>query len=246
MHKRHQKILEIINNRKKVSVNALSELTQVSVVTIRNDLTILEEQAYIKRTHGFAELLDRDVMSDRIQLHFSLKQKLAKYALQFIHDGDAVFIEGGSTNALLARELVSFKGELVVITVCTYIASLLKEAKFDVILLGGLLQYKSESMVGPLTRMCVSQTHFNKAFLGIDGYHQDVGFTGRDMMRAEVINCVLEKCTQNYVITDLSKFGTIHPYPLQSHRIQHIITDKNLDLNIEKELIQQGIHVYKL
>lgn len=246
MHKRHQKILELINNRQKISVNELSKLTNVSVVTIRNDLSYLEEQNFIKRTHGFAEILDRDVMSERIQLNFSLKQRLAKYALNFIEDGDSIFIEGGSTNALLARELLNFEGEIVVITVCTYIAQLLKEAKFDVILLGGLLQAKSDSVIGPLTRMCITQTHFNKAFLGIDGYHPEMGFTGRDMMRAEVINCVLDKGAQNYVITDSSKFGSVFAYTIAIDKIKHIITDNDLDINFENDIMKKSINVYKL
>ncbi|WP_392567098.1 DeoR family transcriptional regulator [Utexia brackfieldae] len=246
MHKRHQKILELINHRQKVSVNELSQLTDVSVVTIRHDLSYLQAQNYVKRTHGFAEILDRDVMSDRIQLNFSLKQQLAKYALKFIDDGDSIFIEGGSTNALLARELLNFDGEIIVITVCTYIAELLKEAKFDVILFGGLLQAKSESVVGPLTRMCVNHTHFNKAFLGVDGYHPDVGFTGRDMMRAEVINSVLDKGVQNYVITDSSKFGSIFPYTISANKIKHIITDNNLDQKFEAALKNESVNIYKL
>lgn len=246
MDKRHQKILELINLRQKISVAELSKLTDVSVVTIRNDLSYLEEQNYIKRTHGFAEILDRDIMSDRIQLNFSLKQRLAKYALEFIEDGDSIFIEGGSTNALLARELLNFNGEIIVITVCTYIAELLKNAKFDVILLGGLLQAKSESVVGPLTRICIKHTHFNKAFLGIDGYHPDIGFTGRDMMRAEVINCVLDKGAQNYIITDSSKFGAVFAYTISTNKIKSIITDGNLDPTYETTLKKESVNIYKL
>lgn len=246
MQKRHQKILELINNQQKISVNELSKLTGVSVVTIRNDLSYLEQQNYLKRTHGFAEILDHDVMSDRIKLNFSLKQRLAKYALNFIEDGDSIFIEGGSTNALLARELLNFKGEIIVITVCTYIAELLKDAKFDVILLGGLLQAKSASVIGPLTRMCINHTHFNKAFFGIDGYHPDVGFTGRDMMRAEVINCVLDKGAQNYVITDSSKFGSVFAYTIAVDKIKHVITDNLLDAKFVTDLKKSSINVYKL
>lgn len=246
MHKRHQKILELINNRRKISVNELSQLTDVSVVTIRNDLSYLEEKNYVKRTHGFAEILDRDMMSDRIQLNFTLKQRLAKYALTFINHGDSIFIEGGSTNSLLARELLSFEGEIIVITVCTHIAQLLKDATFDVILLGGLLQSKSESVVGPLTKMCINNTHFNKVFLGIDGYHPNVGFTGRDMMRAEVINCVLDKGAENYVIADSSKFGSVFPYTISANKIKHIITDREIDPKFETILSNESVSVYKL
>lgn len=246
MNHRHQLILETINNKRKVSVNELAELTGVSVVTIRNDLSLLEQQSYVKRSHGFAELLDRDAMSDRMELNYSLKLRLAKFASSLVEDGDAIFIEGGSTNSLLARELLSFKGELVVITVCTYIASLLKDAPFDVILLGGLLQTKSESVVGSLTRSCIGLTHFNKAFLGIDGYSEETGFTGRDMLRADVINCVLQKGANNIVIADSSKFGQVYSYPLQSEHVDHIITDSALNQQMQQALLKQQIRIDKV
>lgn len=249
MNERHQLILELISSKKKISVNELSKITGVSVVTIRHDLNYLEQQSYIKKYHGYAELLDRDNVGDRVQINFSVKQSLAKYAATLIKNGDCIFIEGGSTNALLARELLSFDGELVVITICTYIASLLKEASFDVILLGGLLQSKSENLVGPLTKIGIMQTHFNKAFLGIDGYHPDSGFTGRDMMRADVINCVIDKGTENIIIADSSKFGQIFSYTLSigsTSAVSQIITDNNLDKNIEHRLMEKNILIYKV
>ncbi|XPE66135.1 hypothetical protein ACNKHR_29125 [Shigella flexneri] len=42
---------------------------------------------------------------------------------------------------------------------------------------------KSESMVGPFTRQCIQQVHFSKAFIGIDGWQPETGFTGREMTR---------------------------------------------------------------
>jgi DeoR/GlpR family transcriptional regulator of sugar metabolism len=42
-------------------------------------------------------------------------------------------------------------------------------------------------MVGPLTRQYVQQVHFSKAFIGIDGWQPETGFTGRDMMRSDVL-----------------------------------------------------------
>lgn len=61
------------------------------------------------------------------------------------------------------------------------------------VLLGGLFQHQSESVVGPLTRLCIEQVHFSKAFIGVDGFHPEMGFTYRDMMRADVVNSVLAK-----------------------------------------------------
>lgn len=77
------------------------------------------------------------------------------------------------------------------------------------ILLGGMLQKQSEAMVGPITRASLKLVHFSKSFIGIDGYTPETGFTGRDMMRTDILNCVLQKCQQNIILTDSSKFGHI-------------------------------------
>jgi DeoR/GlpR family transcriptional regulator of sugar metabolism len=69
-------------------------------------------------------------------------------------------------------------------------------------------------MVGPLTRQYIQQVHFSKAFIGIDGWQPETGFTGRDMMRADVVNAVLEKGSEAIVLSDSSKFSAVHPYPL--------------------------------
>ncbi len=82
------------------------------------------------------------------------------------------------------------------------------------ILLGGIYQKRSESMVGPLTRQFIQQVHFSKAFIGIDGWQAETGFTGRDMMRADVVNAVLEKHCEAIILSDSSKFSAVHPIRL--------------------------------
>ena len=88
---------------------------------------------------------------------------------------------------------------------------------------------KSESMVGPLTRQCIQQVHFSKAFIGIDGWQPEIGFTGRDMMRTDVVNAVLEKECEAIVLTDSSKFGAVHSYSIGPvERFNRVITDSKI------------------
>lgn len=113
------------------------------------------------------------------------------------------------------------------------------------VLLGGLFQHQSESVVGPLTRLCIEQVHFSKAFIGVDGFHPEVGFTGRDMMRADVVNSVLAKGVTNVVITDSSKFGAIHPSPLGTPgQIGVLVTDDALPVTMRSTLTARGITVH--
>ncbi|VDZ83501.1 Bacterial regulatory proteins, deoR family [Kluyvera intermedia] len=66
-----------------------------------------------------------------------------------------------------ARELAT-QPDVTIITVSSYIAHLLKETPGEVILLGGIYQKKSESMVGAIgPASTFQQVHFSKAFIGI-------------------------------------------------------------------------------
>lgn len=233
----------MVIDRGRVSVTDLAKTTGVSEVTIRQDLNLLEKRSYLRRAHGYAVPLESDDVETRMMSNYTLKRNLAEFAASLVNDGETVFIENGSSNALLARTLAEQK-RVTLITVSSYIAHLLKDTDCEVILLGGIYQKKSESMVGPLTRKFISEVHFSKAFIGIDGFLPETGFTGRDMMRADVVNAVLEKGTEAIVLTDSSKFGAMHPYTLGPiARFSRVITDDDLSNDAHQQLQTSGIKV---
>ncbi|MBR3747792.1 MAG: DeoR/GlpR transcriptional regulator [Selenomonadaceae bacterium] len=78
MRKRDTKILNVLGVRKKISVQELSELLQVTDVTIRKDLSVLEEKGLIKREHGFAVLPTSDDVSTRLLFNYETKRRIAR------------------------------------------------------------------------------------------------------------------------------------------------------------------------
>ncbi|MDL4915990.1 MAG: DNA-binding transcriptional regulator YciT [Enterobacterales bacterium endosymbiont of Blomia tropicalis] len=246
MNARHQYIIQLVNARGSIAVSELAQLTGVSEVTIRQDLNLLERDQFLRRIHGSALALDSDDVGTRMHTRYSIKQAIARHAAQLINKDESVFIEGGSTNALLARAL-SERHDVTVITVSHYIAHLLKDAACEVIVLGGMLQKSSESMIGPLTRYCIHQVHFHKAFVGIDGWHRETGFTGRNMLRCDVVDAVLAKGVDTFVLTDSSKFGQIYPYPLSpGYQVRRLITDNALDSASLLQLQDNGVEVIQV
>ncbi|RKQ38735.1 DNA-binding transcriptional regulator YciT [Enterobacter sp. R1(2018)] len=243
MNSRQQIILQMVIDQGRISVTDLAKTTGVSEVTIRQDLNLLEKRNYLRRAHGYAVVLESDDVETRMMNNYALKRTLAEFAATLVNDGETLFIENGSSNALLARTLAENK-RITLITVSSYIAHLLKDTDCEVILLGGIYQKKSESMVGPLTRQFIQQVHFNKAFIGIDGFLPETGFTGRDMMRADVVNAVLEKGSEAIILTDSSKFGATHPYTLGPiSRFSRIITDDGLSETAHQQLRNSGLQV---
>lgn len=160
MNTRQQTILQLVIERGRTGVAELAKETGVSTVTIRQDLNVLEQQNFLRRVHGYAEPINNDDVETRMMNNYTIKHRLAITAAALVKDGDTVFIENGSCNALLARELAMHK-HVTIVTVSSYIAHQLRETPCEVILLGGIYQKKSASMVGPLTRQFIAQVHFS-------------------------------------------------------------------------------------
>lgn len=246
VNERQKEIIYQVNELGQVSVAELAKDLAVSVVTIRHDLNFLEQNGYLKREHGYAVTVDSDNLDARMKIKFPLKQKIAEYAASLVENDEIIFIEGGSANALLAQHLAYTK-RITLITSSYYIAQLLKPTVLKVIVIGGEYQKKSDSVVGELACLAIKHLNFDKAFIGVDGFTPQTGFTGRDKMRTELVNTILAKPCENIIITDSSKFGQKQKYPFKPlTAINRIITDFNIDIDNENYLHNNKIIVDKV
>jgi DeoR/GlpR family transcriptional regulator of sugar metabolism len=242
MNKRQNKILEILGQNDQASVNTLSEKLKVSSVTIRQDLNFLEAEGLLKRVHGGAVLKDADDLVNRLGINYENKLRIARKVASCINEGETILIESGSVNVLLARELLKIK-KVTIVTTNVYIArQFRKNDQANIIILGGIYQHESETLLGKLTRTCIDQININKAFIGIDGYTTDSGFTLRDLSRAEISSYIIQKAQDVFIVSDSSKFGktelTNICYPSDIH---HIATNNDLDPGFQAEFRKAGI-----
>lgn len=205
---REEEIISIVSDQKKIEVNKLAEMLEVSKVTIRKDLDKLENRGIIHRQHGFALLNNEADINYRLAKNYDLKSKIAKKAAESVHDGDIIMIESGSSCALLAEELAFHKNDVTIITNSSFIASYIRKSDaVKVILLGGEYQKDSQVNVGPLIRKSISDFYVDKLFVGIDGYHAVRGFTGNDISRCDTTRVMAEHAEKTIILTDSSKFS---------------------------------------
>lgn len=196
----------------------------------------------MKRVHGGAVLEDADDLSNRLGFNYDKKLRIARKAASLVNEGETILIESGSANALLARELIN-RRNVILITTNVYIArQFRKNDQANIILLGGIYQQGSESLVGKITKVCLDQINFDKAFIGIDGYTAETGFTLRDLYRAEISSYIIKKSPEAIIVSDSSKFGkselTNICYPAD---IKRIATDSELDQQYRDEFTKAGI-----
>ena len=247
MNKRQSQILDLLTQNKKLKVTELSEVLNVSQVTIRKDLSALEESGIIVREHGYAKLNESDDINNRLAYHYDIKQKIAEKAVESIEDGETVMIESGSCCALVALEIAKTKKDVTLITNSAFIADYIrKTGNVRIILLGGEYQEESQVMVGPITRKCAEGFFVDKLFVGTDGFTKETGFTGNDYMRSEAVKDMAKQASNVIIVTDSVKFqqkGVVSL--LDTKKVSYVYTDSNIPEDAEEYLVENNIKVIK-
>ncbi|EHJ00901.1 transcriptional regulator, DeoR family [Clostridium sp. DL-VIII] len=244
MINRYTKLLEIVNENKRIEVSKLAELLKVSQVTIRKDLGALEEKGLLKREHGYAVMTSSDDINSRLAFNYDIKRKIAHLASELVSDGETIMIESGSSCALLAEELAYNKKDITIITNSTFIASYIREGNAKVVLLGGDYQPESQVVVGPLTRKSVKDFFVDKLFVGTDGYNSKIGFTGKNLMRTETVKAMAESADKIVILTVSSKFserGVVSQF--RTDEVDYVLTDTNIPEDVLESLRKEKVQV---
>ena len=149
MDERRETIVDFLKKETKISVEELSDRLKVSQVTIRKDLDSLEKRGLIERSHGNAIFSQQSRFNiaflEKLQLQAREKDLIAKVAASYVHEGDSIILDSGTTTLSLAKALVGRFKSLFVITNSVPAALELTKAGYDLLLVGG--QVRKHSLV---------------------------------------------------------------------------------------------------
>lgn len=242
---RQEKIISIVNERKKVEVNELAELLDVSKVTIRKDLDKLESKGFLHRQHGYAVLNNQDDINYRLAKNYDQKRRIAVKAAETVSDGETVMIESGSTCTILAEILAFQRQDITIITNSCFLANYVRKAEtVKIVLLGGEYQKESQVNVGPLVRTVVDNFRVDKLFVGIDGFDPKRGFTGSDISRCDTARSIATAAKQTVILTDSSKFeneGILTEFSFDE--VDQVFTDEDIRQQARLLMEEKNIQV---
>lgn len=208
---RQQKILELLNTSGVVKINELSELLQVSKETIRKDLSYLEENGKLKKSHGGAmSIKDRSniektpTIAERNDKYIATKIKLCQKAMELIPDQGVIFLDAGTTVQYMAKLLKDASGYMIVTTSLSC-ANALIGSKNVVLLTGGQLNEITLAMEGFQTVDFINDLKTDIAFLGTSGFDQHAGPASSELNDTQNKKAIAANSKLNVVIADSSK-----------------------------------------
>ena len=245
---RHKLIIEKLNREGFVSVAELSKELNVTMVTIRKDLKMLENRKLLFRSHGSATptspyVTDRPVNEKRLVM-VEEKKKIALKAASMVEEDDAIIIGSGTTVAELARSIPMSQKATVLTSAINVTLALIDHLDIEIVQLGGVIRKSSSSAVGHYAEEMLGNFSCSKLFLSVDGISPDFGLTTSNMMEAHLNVKMMNAVQKVIVLADSSKFGRKGFGKIcDIEDIDMVITDAGIaDLHL-KRLEEMGIEV---
>ncbi len=245
---RHEYILKKIKADHKITIQELCEKMNVSSVTIRKDLKMLEEKNLLYRTKGGASInnpyaIDRSI-SIKESINSDEKLKIAKRAVELIQDNDSILIGSGTTAFAVARQL-NPSNSLTVITPALKVAlELSGRPNVEVLQLGGLIRPNSSSVAGQYAMRILEEVSCGILFIGVDGIDLDYGVTISNLTEATLNQKMLTTSQKIVILADSTKFGRRGLGKICNlDEVDYIITDKNIPSQYIPTLEEAGIKV---
>jgi DeoR/GlpR family transcriptional regulator of sugar metabolism len=244
---RQERLRDIVRDNGVVRVDELCLQLGVSPATVRRDLETLEAQGRVRRVHGGAvsieSRLEEPLFDDKTEMASLQKRGIAEKAATLVQPGETIYLDGGSTILELARILRS-RSDITVVTNSLRATVELSGSGPQVILIGGELRRRSQTMVGSLTRLMLSQIHVDKAFMGTIGLSASEGTTTTDPNEAFTKELVMQQATEVILLSDSSKAGKVSFATAgKLNDIDTLIIDNNVDDNFTTALKKKGVSV---
>ena len=252
MEERQEGIINLLVERQSVSVSELSELFDVSPVTIRSDLKQMAEQGRVVRTHGGARLVGERARHEysftaQLRSNAAEKQSIGRAAAALVNSGEAILLDA-STTAFAVGQALKDRTDLYNMTVVTTgiwtALELLGAPHLDVVLTGGHVRTATGSVSGMIAHDVVGKFNFQKAFLGAWGITLQEGLMDSPLAEADLKRTIISRTQELIAVSDGSKLGRTSLASFASlNEITLLITGESAPPSMVGEFKAHGVKI---
>ncbi|HWT73464.1 MAG TPA: DeoR/GlpR family DNA-binding transcription regulator [Mobilitalea sp.] len=255
---RRMDIIRIMQSEGKANVAEIAKMHGVTMETIRADFDYLAEQHGWVRTHGGMELKEFTKYSmnyffhERQVIHMDEKKKLCCKAMDFISDGDCIYVDSGSTVINLLDYLHQKRkltivthsiGFLIRYTLDNY-EKLFKEQEHRLIFLGGEVDTNIMMTYGVFFEQTLMEFAYDHVIFSVDAMDSEIGGTNVDYQAYATIKSVFRYAKSKILLVDNSKLDLRATYKIVSvEDVDYIITNGPVKEPWESLSTQKNSHL---
>jgi DeoR family transcriptional regulator, aga operon transcriptional repressor len=207
---RRRRILQRVAEEQTIKIGELARELKVSEMTIRRDISRLEQDGFLRHTYGGATAhITKSIelaFNARALDHAPEKRLIGMRAAEELAGSGVLFVGAGTTAEQFCMFLTAAP-DLRVITASLPVASLLGSRPVDVVALGGVVREEELACVGPIPTASVARYRTDVAVIGAAGVSARFGVTELDDDIAEVNRAAIQHSSRLVVLADGSKVG---------------------------------------
>lgn len=243
---RQLRIQELFSSQEFVDIETLCRVLEASESTVRRDLSELERGGFLRRVHGGAlslqsrdDLLDFQRQSVRCEEE---KRRIGKLAAGLVEDEQTLILDGGSTVAEVARNLLGRR--LHIVTNSIPIAQIFYDSRtVEVTLTGGFLYPRLGVLLGPFCEQMLETVAADLLIMGIGGITES-GLSNNNTLIVGSERKMIEAAARVIIVADHTKFGRkalVHLAPLDEADV--VVTDGEVQEECRALVESRGVEL---
>lgn len=256
MSNRPERLSEIVNVLRVNRASTVRELAvrlNVSDMTIRRDLQLLEDRRMVKTFHG-SVVYNQDYNEQDVHDEYSVdtastrniqqKQDIGKLAATLVEPDDVLIIDIGSTAEALSRALPSG----IELTILCYGLNILREVSrrpfTELIFAGGRFHTDTQMFESSQGIDLIKSTRATKAFVSAAGVNLRLGVTTINGYESDTKRAALNSSLSRILVVDSSKFGKVHSAHFADlNEFEVIVTDRGIHPEYSEAIATLGIRL---
>lgn len=251
---RVNQILSVFNEKDCLSVKQLAERLNISEMTVRRDLSALQDANIIVRgikAGTFSLASSSSHISENYELSLEStkssaeKDRIGAFAATMIDPGEAVIIDTGTTTIRMVSHIpVDLEFSALCYNFIIF-SELMKKKRPELTLVGGQINPATMSFSSTEGLQTIGQFRASKFFVSASGIHEKLGLTCG--YRSELANkqCAIRSSLNIILLADSSKFGHVRSaYFGELDEIDSIVTDSNISEEWRELIKSKGIKLY--
>ena len=240
---RLDRIVSLVNEQGTITVSEMAHSIGVSEMTIRRDLTELNEKNKLIRVHGGAQSLDSSYnfeknFSEKREIHVREKQEVATKAAKLAQDNETIYVGPGTTLEFMVAKLNQKHLRIITNSLPVFKMARDNPNNYEIILIGGPYRRTSGACIGTLAEAEIKSMSYDRAFIDVNGIINNSLMTA-NMEEGLTEKIALDQSRNKIIVTDKFKFDRTDFYKFYDlSSVDQVITNKNINPIIMKKYSQ--------
>lgn len=244
---RREQLKNYIESKNIATIKELRALfPDISLMTLHRDLTSLESLGIITKYRGGVRSVrhpDDVEFNIRMKENNAGKMSIVKKAMKLIKPQNSLFLDAGTSNIFLARNLPDI--DLNITTISPNIALELCKLQNPVVnLCGGTMNRKNLAVTGINTIDFLEKINIDIAFIGVSGCSAEAGFTCGTEADMQIKRMIIKKARTSVIMCGTDKFKRLMPFTFANiSDVDYIISDAPLPDEFAQKVVTGGVKI---